>query len=558
MKMCVGNHRSALALLLLWVLVVAMPASARITATVDRTDIALGETLRLTLKADDGEHPDELDFSELEQDFRIMQRSSATNARIIGGQQSVTRSYELEIAPIRDGVLAIPAFNYSGRRTTPIAIKVDATPKVTPGVDQIATFTAEISDTSVYVQAQTILTITLQQSVNLDNRAVSELDIPNTYIEPLEQKSFQRTINGQVWLVNELRYALFPQQSGTLTVPAISFSGRELLPGRSLLGARLGKSINLQTQPISLEVKPVPEEFPGDIWLPARRLILDDSWSDSPDRLNVGDSTTRTLEIIAEGLQGSQLPPITSLDEGESLEGLRFYPDKENIEHSEIPTGLEGYRLQSEALVVTQAGDWVLPERVIPWWNTSTDQLEYARIPAVNVKVAGAVTTTDPNTIALPQASETEAAELADVRLWQGLAAAGWLVAAIIAGLWWQLGGPKIRSESGAKPSTRRFDSRDLVGLRLACSQNDPAAARKALQQWGQGWLQCTRLPTLDALAMQVDPALAAEIRQLDQAAFSAQQDTTWRGDKLFKAVRDQSQRAPTQARDELALYPSN
>ncbi len=557
MKMCVGSRRYWLALLVLC-LCIAAPVSARITATVDRTDIALGETLRLTLKADDGEQPDELDFSELEQNFRILQRSSATNARITGGQQSVTRTYELEIAPLRDGVLAIPAFTYDGRRTTPIAIKVDKTPKVTPGVDQIATFTADISDTSVYVQAQTILTITLQQSVNLDNRAVSELNIPNTYIEPLEQKSFQRTINGQVWLVNELRYALFPQQSGTLTIPPISFSGRELLPGRSLLGARLGKSINLETKPITLEVKPVPDAFPSDIWLPARRLILDESWSDSPDRLNVGDSTTRTLEIIAEGLQGSQLPPITSLEEGVVLKGLRFYPDKETIEHSEIPTGLEGYRLQSEALVVTEAGDWVLPERVIPWWNTATDQLEYARIPPVTVKVAGVVAPTALSAAELPTTELTGGADLPSLRLWQGLAAAGWLLALVIAGLWWRHGGPRVESESSRKPLAMSFDSRDLMGLRLACSQNDPVAARQALQRWGQRWLQCPQPPTLDALAARVDESLQTEIQKLDRAAFSAGSGDPWRGDVLFQAVRSQSQRASAPAGDELALYPSN
>ena len=556
MKMCVGSRRYWLTLLVLC-LWVAAPASARITATVDRTEIALGETLRLILKADDGEHPDELDFAELEQDFRILQRSSATNARITGGQQSVSRTYELEIAPLRDGVLAIPAFNYSGRRTTPIAIKVDPTPKVTPGVDQIATFSAEISDTRVYVQAQTILTITLQQSVNLDNRAVSELNIPNTYIEPLEQKSFQRTINGQVWLVNELRYALFPQQSGSLTIPPISFSGRELLPGRSLLGARLGKSINLQTKPITLDVKAVPDNFPGDIWLPARRLILDESWSDSPDRLNVGDSTTRTLEIIAEGLQGSQLPPITSLDEGVSLKGLRFYPDKENIEHSEIPTGLEGYRLQSEALVVTEAGDWVLPERVIPWWNTATDTLEYARLPPVTVKVAGAVATTSPSTTGSPVTDTTEVAESSYLRLWQGLAAVGWLLALVMTGLWWGGGRPRVASDP-SKPPKFGFDNRDLVGLRLACSQNDPVAARKALQHWGQRWLQCSQPPTLDAISARVDQPLQAEIQRLDRAAFSLGSPEPWRGDALFQAVRSQSQRESVPTHDALALYPDN
>ena len=53
MKMYAGKSRglwlwSALCLLL------SMPTTARITAEVDRTNIAMGETLRLTLTADAG------------------------------------------------------------------------------------------------------------------------------------------------------------------------------------------------------------------------------------------------------------------------------------------------------------------------------------------------------------------------------------------------------------------------------------------------------------------------------------------------------------------------
>ena len=146
----------------------------------------------------------------------------------------------------------------------------------------------------------------------------------------------------------------------------------------------------MNSNPITLEVKPVPDNFPGSVWLPARTLELSETWSKPPGTLRLGDSSTRTLTIQASGLQGAQLPPISSIDEDTSLTGVRFYPGQETLDQTESPSGLTGQRTQSEALVPSAPGQWVLPERVLPWWNTETDTLEYARIPARDLAVTGA------------------------------------------------------------------------------------------------------------------------------------------------------------------------
>jgi hypothetical protein len=57
MKMYAGKSRGLWLWSALFVLL-SMPATARITAEVDRTNIAMGETLRLTLTADAGERPE--------------------------------------------------------------------------------------------------------------------------------------------------------------------------------------------------------------------------------------------------------------------------------------------------------------------------------------------------------------------------------------------------------------------------------------------------------------------------------------------------------------------
>ncbi len=547
---------------LLWlaglaIMLIANAALARMTTEVDRNAMALGETVRLIISADDGEQPDELDLSVLTRDFDILQRSSATSARIIGGEQNVTRTLELELAPKRDGLLAIPALRYGGRQTTPIAIKVDPEPKIQQG-DELVTFNATVDRNAVYVQGQLILTVTLQQAINLDNRAVSELDIPNTYVEQLEQKSFQRRIGGRLWQVTELRYALFPQQSDTLEIPPITFSGRELLPGRSLLGARLGRRISLSTDAFSIDVKPVPASFPGDVWIPARSFTLSDSWTKPPAALLVGDSTTRTIELVAEGLQGSQLPPITSLGVSGSRTGLRFYPDKETVEQREIGTGLEGYRLQSEALVATEGGRWDLPELVVPWWNTETDSLEYARIPAAEIIVDAGQTITTADELGGVSPTVNNAAPVADLTsspFWQATSLSGWILSAVLGVLLWRRR-PIPQPAAAARSPGPTIGNRELVPLRLACSENNATAAREALRIWGQTFMQSPTLPSLNTLAEVVEPPLQEQILGLDTALYGDAKEA-WRGDQLFAAVRQQSSLTKAKDHEAPALYPS-
>lgn len=560
MKMFAGNHyaysmRLSVCFSLLFCLMLTVPtAHARLTTEVDRNDIALGETLRLIIRADDGERPDEVDISALDLNFDILQRSSSTSAKLINGSQSVTRTLELELSPKRDGILSIPSLTAGGVRTTPIAIKVS--PQVaSPTGDALVYFTAEVDRTEVYVQAQLLLTVTLQQAISLDNRAVSDLDIADTFVKQLEQRSFQRRISGRLWQVTELRYAVFPDQSGGLEIPSMSFSGREILPGRSLLGARLGRRIAIDTNPIKITVKPVPQSFPGDVWLPAKQLTLTDSWSTAPEKLSVGDSTTRILQLDALGLLSSQLPPITSTGSSNALNGIRFYPDQETLEDKEAGADISSVRLQSEAVVTTTPGNWQLPALSVPWWNTETDALEYAQLPSRAIKVASPIATqVTPEAVAAPMIEVDTPLST----LWLLMSASGWLCAAILAYLLWHSkqvnNGVVTQSKASVDPAKL---TGALVSLRLACKQNDASAARSALIIWAKLNFQLDDKPTIARIRGLASPALSAAMDGLDRALFS-EPDEVWQGDILFTAARDQAPVPDTKnTAEHWQLYPS-
>ena len=77
MKIFAGNWLTVF-WLLLGSFAAISTADARIDASVDRSDIAMGETLRLTVTANEDELPDNIDLTQLETSFDILQRSSAT------------------------------------------------------------------------------------------------------------------------------------------------------------------------------------------------------------------------------------------------------------------------------------------------------------------------------------------------------------------------------------------------------------------------------------------------------------------------------------------------
>ena len=555
MNRSAGNRNASLWLLLcalLW----AQSAQAELSATVDRREIAMGETLRLTLLGDAGEQPAEIDLTPLSRDWEILSRSSATNARFINGQNQVTRTLEMELAPLREGTLSIPSLTAGGRNTTPLSIRVNPEPVVAPG-DALVLFEASVESDSVYVQAETILTVTLQQAINLDGGEISAFDIPDAVVENLERRSFQRRVGNRTWLVTELRYAVYPQKSGKLTIPAIGFSAREVQPGRSLLGARLGRRLRLTSEPIEMNVKSVPTSFPGEVWLPARDLTLEENWSIDPEALNVGDSTTRTLTLVGRGLQGSQLPPLSSVQGALNIPELRFYPDQEAIDQSELADGLQGRRVQSEALVARSGGAWVLPEIRIPWWNTDTDQLEFAVIPARKVAVAASQALDSTLSPTATTGTVTASTQSAPQWLWI-LSASGWVISLVLAVLLWLSRQPRQAAAPGAasgsaSPETIR---QSLVAARRAIEAQDAAALRSAILDWG-ALHSGSAVASLQKLASMTSPTLAAKLVTLDEALYGTG-DLADAASGLIDALREEP--ALAQQRDtgtKLALYPS-
>ena len=120
----------------------------------------------------------------------------------------------------------------------------------------------------------------------------------------LQETPYNAERGGQRYKVMERHYAIFPERSGELLIPAIRLTGR--LVERQSNGiwqqAVRGRRVRAESDEIRLTIEPKPAEFTGENWQPAREFKIAQQVS-SADSLSVGEPVTRTVMIDAVGLE---------------------------------------------------------------------------------------------------------------------------------------------------------------------------------------------------------------------------------------------------------------
>jgi hypothetical protein len=549
-------------LVLTCVLFASTVARAELNASVDRDRVTMGDTVRLTITATANEAINNIDLRPLLQDFEILQRSSSSSTNIINGVRTNTRQVIVDISPKREGTVRIPALQVGRDQTNYLLLAVG--PSKTAAGDPLISFEAELDSDEVYVQGQAILTLRIQQAVNLDSRSITELQLDNAFVKPLEQKSFQRTIAGRPWLVHEIRYAIFPEQSGTIEIPVQTFSARESQARRSLFDmGNSGRQVKRSTEALRLSVLPRPAQFPAPTWLPARKLEIAESWSTPPEQLRVGESATRRITITGEGLQGAQLPPV----QFPATTGLKYYPDQPAINDSEVASGLVGTRVDSAALVPTRQGSWEIPQVRIPWWDTQAGRVRYAVLPARTVLVAAALDDAAPLNIpvpslAAPSFDSTPIAVAADSRQGDGFP---WMIVAAISSIGWILTLAYLflrRPVVAVKISQELENPGEAAAFKqllAACATGNTRQARQRLIQWAAALIPGQNLHSLDQLETRfADPQLNSELKKINDSLYSPQGEA-WDGAPLAmlaKRLRKDHSAASSGGEPELQLYP--
>jgi len=553
--------QAALALAAVLLLAGPPPAlAAGITAKLDRNSAVVGETVTLVLETDDTNQGLDTDFSVLNADFDVLNRRSETQMSFVNGTQTASVRLVITLEPRHEGELRIPAMKFPGGvSSNPLVLKVTAAPALAPGEAEpvFIEVSVEPENGPYYVLSQISLTVRIFYQANLTEAAINPPSPSQASVRLLDEIPYQSDRYGERYRVLERRYAIFPERSGTLTIPPMQLSGRliERPSDRLWQPTVRGRRVQVESEPVTLEISPKPASYTGDVWLPARRITISQQISDS-DNLHVGEPITRTVIVDAVGLEENMLeePAWPQMDDA------RIYPDQPQGISRDDGEWVLGHKEFRYAIVPEQAGDLRLPSLRLDWWDTVRNEQRTEMLPGHTVRVLPSELNTSVNVppqgaVDTPAAATGAAGPVTlvsgDAILWKSgtaVFAALWLLTLV---LYFR------RSATGAAPAVQAGYAspaeKDLLKeLQQACQANNASSARSSLAQWIRNHApRALRGSMRDFGAACRDPALQASIAELDACGFNDKAAGEWRGDSLwrdFKGWRAASQKPQTTA----------
>ncbi|MCP3686904.1 MAG: protein BatD [Gammaproteobacteria bacterium] len=516
---------------LFMLLLVLQQAGAAISVSVDRNPVHFNESFHMVFESDESPD-DDPDFSPLQQHFVVLNTSQNSSVSIINGNYQRSIKWRLQVMPKQMGEIIVPTIYFGNDKTEPLQISVKPASSSSNRVHNGLMFELSANQESAPVQGQIIITMRLTSNTNISAYEFGELSIDNmdVVIEPLgEVKRFQTRLDGQAYLVLEKKLALFPQQSGELSIGPVLGEVRLASQSNSIFDPfqTRGEIKRIYSSPLSIEIQPAGGSFSGQHWLPATSVRLSDAWQGDLGKLVAGEPVTRTLMLVAEGLTAAQLPTLQQQD----VDRIKQYPDQPLLEDQHSESGIVGILQQKIALIPTGGGTYKIPEISVPWWNTLTQRQEVARIPERIIQVVGDVgAKTQAEAVTAPAKSAALAQPVEQSsRFWVWLSlflAVGWLTSALV---WW-FGRRGQEYKTTAHTTHKANISVARKTLQQACEANDAKAARTALLDWAQA----LGLDNLARLAERYGDPLKSQINILNQRLYSVAIDD-WQGSALWQ-----------------------
>ncbi len=541
--------------------------AAQLEAVLDRTRVGLEESFALELRAS-GSLEGDPDLSVLDKDFELLGRSQSSQVQIVNTDISRTTTWSLSLLARSAGRKTIPAICVEDDCSKPVIIDVLPAGQSSNGAVGESDLLLEVSAVpdKVWVQSQLLYKVRIMTRLNFLQASLSEPEPSG--IEAVVQKlgddrNYETERNGLRYRVIERSYAIFPQQSGPLTIPEIRFGAQIAEPGRRGYDPfnQRTRQIRKRSKAINIEVLPAADAK-GRSWLPANNLSLEDDWQ-QPPQLTVGEPATRTITLRASGLPSAQLPPIAV----DVPEGVRSYPDQPNREDQFNENGILGILQQKLALVPTQPGTLRLPEIKIDWWDLRAESWQQAVLPAIELEVLSA--TDQPAAVSAPPAEQLSAPkveekpqavepltiETTESGFWFWLSLAlgcGWLLTLfLIVKAKFARGRDKNKQAGEEGITSRKAAYREL---QQAIKSADQVRVRSALLGWGAALFPKQQPGNLEELAVLCGEPLQQQLETFSRSLYSRALGS-WDGDELLRVV-EQVEREKTEGKSIDTLPP--
>ena len=523
---------STMAAMLTWPQVAVQAA---VIASVDRANVELNESFTLKVTVDTAIDI-EPDASALDEDFYVGTRSQLSNTTIVNGQISRSRTWTYVLMAKREGDLSIPPIRIGSELSEPVPIRVMPPSTNLPGEADIFV-TTEVDHSESFVQAQILYRVKVYRAVATRQPRLSEPSIGGVEVlleSAGEERSYESILNGKAYNVVERVYALFPQESGTISIEPARFEARVLRDGR-ITGRKI-----FESAAVDVVVNPIPAppaDYPDAVWFPAKSVTLREDWSREPAGLPAGEPITRHITVTAVGQLSTQIPVI----EPASSDRVKVYPDKPEFRDTAEASGIRAVRRDQYAMIGVSDGDVELPSVDLPWWNIDTRAWEVARLPGVVLNIlpsARAETLPQPVEQPAEAAESAVETEIVYVDFWRYVSigmAALWLTTIIA---WWTSRRPREqKAREPEAPPIHKQQARFLKAARKAALDGDAAGVKSNMLEWGRLQWPVDAPRSIGDLATRVSIPLSTELQTLASASYGPG-DRHWNGEALAKSIR--------------------
>lgn len=239
--------------------------------------------------------------------------------------------------------------------------------------------TATASKTKVFEQEALVLTYKLYTLVNIRQLVGEMPELDGFHCQELNNKAQLslkyehyngRNYGTAIWR----QYVLFPQKSGKLTIPSISFDAEveitnasadpfDLFFGGGSLTQMVRKTIH--TPAINLDVTPLPTPRPDNFSGAVGKFTMTGTLS--PDQLDANDAAT--LKLVVSGRGNMKLMKAPALDAPKDFE---VYTPKETDKTTNTASGAQGSVTFDYVMVPRHGGAYTIPAVEFVYFNPET------------------------------------------------------------------------------------------------------------------------------------------------------------------------------------------
>jgi len=354
-----------------------------VSTHIDNQIITTSTNFNFTLTADANLPDDALDIRPLFRNFII------GNIQITHPDPTTTE-WHIPLQPVSDGAQTIPSLKIADAITTAIPIQVLATSdgtvnftsEMNAGTDStnltskpVHVIESSIDKDSFYPEEPVIFNVTVAKLVLANDQQPVVSSKPELMLTSIGKPEQDSSIFGEHYQETlTYHYYVIAKTPGSQTIPTAAIpSGREQ-----------------KTDPINIQVKPIPPQVETSSWLPSAGISVEEYWEPQTSYAKSNQLLTRTLKIIGINNIPEQLPKIPL----PKIKGVRVYLDTETSDLTYQNGMLVSTKIIKQVFVPQSNETFSTPAYGFHWWNTISDRAQYTELPARRFQNSTIINTT--------------------------------------------------------------------------------------------------------------------------------------------------------------------